>query len=69
MATFRKRGEKWEFRVSYKDPLTHKHKVKSKSGFKTKREAQLAARLMEEELLEGFTNSLYFKEISKRLAT
>ncbi|MFJ8266786.1 tyrosine-type recombinase/integrase [Peribacillus asahii] len=43
MATFRKRGDKWEYRISYKDPFTLKYKVKSKSGFKTKKEAQSAA--------------------------
>lgn len=53
MATFRKRGERWEYRISYKDPFSHKHKVKSKSGFETKKEAQKAARLMEESLAEG----------------
>lgn len=43
MATFRKRGNKWEYRISYKDPFTEKYKVKSKSGFNTKPEAKLAA--------------------------
>ncbi|SEB16027.1 Site-specific recombinase XerD [Thalassobacillus cyri] len=54
MATFRKRGDKWEYRVAYKDPFTQKHKLKSKSGFKSKKEAQLAAAVMEKELAEGF---------------
>ncbi|UOQ93380.1 site-specific integrase [Halobacillus shinanisalinarum] len=54
MATFRKRGNKWEYRISYKDPFTAKHRVKSKSGFQGKKEAQLAAREMERQLEEGF---------------
>lgn len=54
MATYRKRGDKWEFRISYKDPFTQKYKIKSKSGFKTKKEAQAAATIVENELEEGF---------------
>lgn len=53
MATFRKRGDKWEYRISYKDPFTQQHKVKSKSGFKSKPEATLAAAQMELELANG----------------
>ncbi len=37
MATYRKRGDKWEYRISYKDPVTEKYKIKSKSGFSTKK--------------------------------
>ncbi|WP_078434262.1 site-specific integrase [Metabacillus halosaccharovorans] len=54
MATFRKRGDKWEYRISYKDPFSQKYKVKSKSGFKTKKEAQTAASEVELELVNGF---------------
>ncbi|WP_191561659.1 site-specific integrase [Metabacillus idriensis] len=54
MATFRKRSDKWEFRISYKDPLTQKYKLKSKGGFKTKPEAKLAAAKEELKLAEGF---------------
>jgi integrase len=53
MATFRKRGDKWEYRISHKDPFTDEYKVKSKSGFATKKEAQLAAQEKEQELREG----------------
>ncbi|MEC1755658.1 site-specific integrase [Bacillus mojavensis] len=54
MATFRKRGDKWEYRVSYKDPFTLKYKIKSKSGFKTKKEAQKAAAEQEKQIAAGF---------------
>lgn len=54
MATFRKRGAKWEYRISYKDPFTQKYKIKSKSGFITKKEAQLAATCEEKKIAEGF---------------
>ncbi|PFG13038.1 site-specific integrase [Bacillus sp. es.036] len=54
MATYRKRGEKWEYRISYKDPFTQKHKLKSKGGFKTKREAQHAASQEKAKLNAGF---------------
>ncbi|MCV2515325.1 site-specific integrase [Bacillus subtilis] len=54
MATFRKRGDKWEYRVSFKDPFTLKYKIKSKSGFKTKKEAQKAAAEQEKQIAAGF---------------
>ncbi|MEV9651222.1 site-specific integrase [Bacillus aerius] len=53
MATFRKRGDKWEYRISFKDPFTLKYKVKSKSGFKTKKEAQQAATEQEKQIAAG----------------
>ncbi|MFJ5750092.1 tyrosine-type recombinase/integrase [Peribacillus frigoritolerans] len=53
MASFRKRGEHWEYRIKYKDPFTQSKKEKMKGGFKTKKEAQLAAREMEIHLGEG----------------
>lgn len=43
MAYFRKRGEKWEYRIKYTDKRTGGLKEKSKGGFRTKKEAQLAA--------------------------
>ncbi|GIP38340.1 integrase [Paenibacillus sp. J31TS4] len=43
MAFYRKRGEKWEYRISYVDRQTGKQKEKTKGGFRTKKEAQLAA--------------------------
>jgi len=43
MASFRKRGKSWEYRVSYIDRRTGKKKETSKGGFSTKKEAQLAA--------------------------
>ncbi|WP_163102285.1 site-specific integrase [Peribacillus alkalitolerans] len=54
MATFRKRGDKWEYRISYKDPFTQSYKVKSKSGFKTKKDAQSAASEEEIRIQNGF---------------
>jgi integrase len=43
MAYFRKRGEKWEYRIKYTDRVSGKQKEKTKGGFRTKKEAQLAA--------------------------
>ncbi len=43
MASFRKRGDMWEFRMAYNDRRTGKRKEKTKGGFRTKKEAQLAA--------------------------
>ena len=42
MAYFRKRSNGWEYRISYKD-TDGKYKQKSKSGFKTKKLAQVEA--------------------------
>lgn len=50
MASFRKRGNTWSYRIRYKDPFTQEYKEKSKGGFKTKKEAQLAAAEKEKEL-------------------
>lgn len=43
MASFRKRGSSWEYRISFVDRRTGKQKQASKGGFKTKKEAQVAA--------------------------
>ncbi|WAA10808.1 site-specific integrase [Fervidibacillus albus] len=64
MASFRKhKNGTWEYRLKYKDPFTQKYKEKSKRGFKTKKEAQLAASEMERKLLEGIelTNDVSLK--------
>ena len=48
MAYIHKRGKKWAYRAyAGKDPLTGKDKQVSKSGFLTKKDAQLAAALFE----------------------
>lgn len=54
MASFRKFEGKWEYRFRYKDPFTQKHKEKSKRGFATKKEAQLAAAEHQKRLLEQY---------------
>ncbi|REK69309.1 tyrosine-type recombinase/integrase [Paenibacillus paeoniae] len=43
MASFRKRGGKWEYRITYTDRRTGKRREKTKGGFAAKKEAQLAA--------------------------
>lgn len=53
MASFRKHGNGWEYRIRYKDPVTQKYKEKSQRGFKTKKEAQLAAAKVEQEIKSG----------------
>ncbi|WP_018392438.1 site-specific integrase [Bacillus sp. 37MA] len=57
MAAFRKRGYKWEYRASFKNPFTQEYKVKSKGGFSTKKEAQIAAADMERQIVEGSETS------------
>lgn len=51
MASFRKRNDKWEYRVRFKE--MGKYKETSKGGFKTKKEAQLAAAKVEEKIANG----------------
>ncbi|SFM40481.1 site-specific integrase [Pelosinus propionicus] len=54
MAYFRKRGEKWSFTADIgQDAATGKRKQKTVSGFKTKKEAQLAAGKLEQEVNHG----------------
>lgn len=52
MAYFRKRDNGWEYRISYKDE-SGKFRQKSKSGFKTKKLAQAAARDIEQNLTQN----------------
>lgn len=42
LATFTKHNTGWEFRHVYKDPFTKKKREKSKRGFRTKKEAEIA---------------------------
>lgn len=49
MASFRRRNGLWEYRISFKDN-SGKYKVKSKGGFKTKKEAEISARKKEEDI-------------------
>ncbi|WP_050613281.1 tyrosine-type recombinase/integrase [Bacillus testis] len=58
MASIRKFKNKngttsWEYRIKVRDPFTEKFKEKSKRGFKTKKEAQLAAAEEEKRIAEG----------------
>lgn len=53
MASFRKRGDKWQYRIVYRDPYTKEKKEISKSGFKTKKEAQVAANIEEKKVFNG----------------
>lgn len=47
MASFRKRNNTWQYRIRIKNKQTGEWKEESKGGFKTKKEAQLAAAEME----------------------
>src|SRR5690625_3568993 len=54
MAYLYKRGKTWAYRAyAGKDPVTGKDKQKSKSGFATKKDAQLAAALFERQFHKG----------------
>lgn len=50
MASFRKHNNGWEYRVRFKDPITQKYKETSRRGYSTKKEAQLAAAKVEQEI-------------------
>lgn len=54
MASFRKRGATWQYRVSYVDRRTGEKKEAVASGFKSKPEAKLAAAEMERKIKKGF---------------
>lgn len=54
---YKKKGQNkdfWEYRIYYQDPITRKTKEKSKKGFESKKEAQLAAEEMEGMIREGY---------------
>ncbi|MFE0504971.1 site-specific integrase [Peribacillus butanolivorans] len=54
MAHIHKRGDKWAYIVNVaNDPSTGKRRQITKSGFRTKKEAQLAANKLEESILNG----------------
>lgn len=53
MASFKKHGTGWEYRLRYKDPFTQKFREKSGRGFQTKKEAELAAHEFERQLARG----------------
>ncbi|MGU3439802.1 tyrosine-type recombinase/integrase [Bacillus cereus] len=53
MASFRKRGVKWEYRIKYIDYSTGKKRETTKGGFKTKKEAQIAAAKIEEDIRQN----------------
>jgi integrase len=56
---FRKRGDKWSYTLDIgDDPITGKRKQKTKTGFKTKKEAQIAA----SQLLQEITHGTYIAE-------
>lgn len=59
MASFRKhKNGTWEYRIRYKDRIQNKYREKSKGGFKTKKEAQLAAAQAELEIDQyGFSEN------------
>jgi integrase len=63
MASFRKRGDKWEYRIKYSDPATGKQREKSKGGFRTKKEAQIEAAEVEKQLYLGKHNIVNNKEM------
>ncbi|MDX8288869.1 site-specific integrase [Metabacillus indicus] len=53
MASFQKLKAGWQFRISYKKP-DGSYSTKNKGGFKTKKEAQIAAADMEQKLNKGY---------------
>lgn len=54
MASFRKRGNTWQYRISYKDRKTGEKKEAVQSGFKSKPEARHAATEMEQKIKKGY---------------
>ena len=67
MAYFRKRGDRWEYRVKYNDRGLQREI--SKGGFKTKTEARTAAVLVEGKLFKGGIESVKKGEILSETVT
>src|SRR5699024_2179972 len=69
MAYIYKRGKNWAYRAyAGKDPITGKDKQVSKSGFRTKKDAQLAAAIVERKIHKGDyiePSELTFDNLSK----
>ncbi|WP_407798087.1 tyrosine-type recombinase/integrase [Staphylococcus aureus] len=59
MASFEKRGNKWRYKVQYKDSLGTK-KIISKSGFRTKAEAKKAALEVELNIKNGYKENMNY---------
>ncbi|MDC3414308.1 tyrosine-type recombinase/integrase [Terrihalobacillus insolitus] len=52
--TYRKQNSKWEYRIRYKDPISHKYREKSRRGFRTKPEAKHEAEKLQRQLQDGY---------------
>ncbi|WP_191556424.1 site-specific integrase [Metabacillus idriensis] len=63
MASFRKRNDKWEYRIKYIDPATGNKREKSKGGFATKKEAQIMAAEIERRIYLGQHSIINSSEI------
>lgn len=69
MASVRKRGDTWSFRLSLNDPRTGKRVQPERGGFKTKRAAEQAAKILEAEILGGTfvrEEEILFKDFALR---
>lgn len=66
MASFRKRGKNWEYRIRYVDPITGKKRERSDGGYLTKAEAEYAASEAYINLKDGnqktLNKNIYFKD-------
>ncbi|MCM6930300.1 tyrosine-type recombinase/integrase [Enterococcus italicus] len=66
MATFRRRGKGWEYRVRYVDPLTGNKTERSKGGFRTKKEAEYEAAELYTDVSDGLNlkanSNILFKD-------
>ncbi|MGE6413912.1 Arm DNA-binding domain-containing protein [Planococcus kocurii] len=51
IASYRKRGKTWQYRVIVINPYSEKKREYTESGFTTKKEAQLAAAKKEKSVL------------------
>lgn len=65
--SYKKKGVKkdlYEYRIKYRDPVTGKPKEKSKRGFKSKKEAEIAAAEVEKQLMIGNVDEVLNSEIT-----
>ena len=64
MASFKKLKSGWQYRISYKDPVSGKYKQRSENGFSTKREAQIKAEEMKAKMesVTSYDDNITFVE-------
>lgn len=59
MASYKKHGTGWEYRLRYKDPFTQKFREKAQRGFDSKKKRSWQLENLKESLLLAMNNLIY----------